>query len=76
MCSSMGGAFGRCMCSTSSRVNASPLRWSPSLPGKRVVRLLAQLVLWHGAPKRNTLDNGPEFTGQALDAWAYKQSVA
>ena len=34
-----------------------------SLPGKRVVRLLDQLILWHGAPKQITLDNGPEFTG-------------
>ena len=46
-----------------------------SLPGQRVVRLLAQLLLWHGAPKRITLDNGPEFTGQALDAWAYAHNV-
>jgi len=40
-----------------------------SLPGQRVVRVLEQLLLWHGAPKRITLDNGPEFIGQALDAW-------
>ncbi|MGE5334673.1 MAG: IS3 family transposase, partial [Nitrososphaerota archaeon] len=46
-----------------------------SLPGQRVVRVLEQLLLWHGAPKRITLDNGPEFTGQALDAWAYQRRV-
>lgn len=46
-----------------------------SLPGQRVVRLLERLILWHGTPKRITLDNGPEFTGQALDAWAYQQGV-
>jgi putative transposase len=46
-----------------------------SLPGKRVVRLLDQLILCHGAPKQVTLDNGPEFTGQALDAWAYAHGV-
>jgi putative transposase len=46
-----------------------------SLPGQRVVRLLEQLVLWHGAPKRITLDNGPEFTGRALDVWAYQRHV-
>ena len=46
-----------------------------SLPGRRVVRLLEHLVHWHGAPKRITLDNGPEFTGQALDAWAYQHDV-
>ena len=46
-----------------------------SLPGKRVVRLLEQLILWHGTPQQITLDNGPEFTGQALDAWAYDHKV-
>jgi putative transposase len=46
-----------------------------SLPGQRVVRLLDQLILWHGAPKQITLDNGPEFTGQALDVWAYHHQV-
>jgi len=46
-----------------------------SLPGQRVVRLLDQLILWHGTPKRITLDNGPEFTGQILDAWAYEHCV-
>ncbi len=46
-----------------------------SLPGKRVVRVLDQLVERYGAPKRITLDNGPEFTGQALDAWAYRHGV-
>jgi putative transposase len=46
-----------------------------SLPGNRVGRLLDQLVLWHRAPKRITLDNDPEFTGQALDAWADAHQV-
>jgi putative transposase len=47
-----------------------------SLPGQRVVRVLDQLVERHGAPKQITIDNGPEFTGQVLDAWAYRQQVA
>jgi putative transposase len=46
-----------------------------SLPGKRVVRVLDQLIERQGCPKRITLDNGPEFTGQALDAWAYAHGV-
>jgi putative transposase len=46
-----------------------------SLPGKRVVQVLDQLVAWHGAPKQITLDNGPEFTGQLLDAWAYQHGI-
>jgi putative transposase len=46
-----------------------------SLPGRRVVQLLETLVTWHGSPKQITLDNGPEFTGQQLDAWAYQHGV-
>jgi hypothetical protein len=30
-----------------------------SLPGQRVVRLLEQLIHWHGTPKQITLDTGP-----------------
>jgi putative transposase len=41
-----------------------------SLPGARVVRVLDQLSDGFGIPKQITVDNGPEFTGQALDAWA------
>lgn len=46
-----------------------------SLPGQRVVRVLEGLVARHGIPKRITVDNGPEFTGQVLDAWAYAHGV-
>jgi len=46
-----------------------------SLPSRRVVRLLDHLIHWHGAPKQITLDNGPEFTAQALDVWAYQRQV-
>lgn len=46
-----------------------------SWPGARVVRVLDPLVDWHGAPKRITVDNGPEFAGQALDAWASRHGV-
>jgi putative transposase len=46
-----------------------------SLPGERVVRVLEQLVAQYGAPKQITIDNGPEFAGQALDAWAYAHHV-
>jgi putative transposase len=47
-----------------------------ALPDKRMVRLLVQLIWWQGAPKPITVDNGPEFTGQALDAWANAHHVA
>src|SRR5215831_4545285 len=46
-----------------------------SLPGQRVTRVLDQLVASYGAPKQITVDNGPEFAGQVLDAWAYAHGV-
>jgi putative transposase len=46
-----------------------------SLPGARVVRVLAQLCAVRGHPTTITMDNGPEFAGLALDAWAYKEGV-
>jgi putative transposase len=42
-----------------------------SLPGARVVRVLEHLRLAVGLPKAIVLDNGPEFAGRALEAWAY-----
>ncbi len=47
-----------------------------SLPGQRVVRVLDRLVERHRTPQRINLVNGPEFTGRALDAWAYQHGVA
>jgi putative transposase len=47
-----------------------------SLPGARVVRVLERLCAVHGRPTAITMDNGPEFAGLALDAWAYKEGVA
>jgi len=46
-----------------------------SLPGARVVRMLEQLRQTRGCPRQIVLDNGPEFTGQALDQWAYTRGV-
>jgi putative transposase len=46
-----------------------------SLGGQRVVRVLDRLRGEHGMPERIMMDNGPEFTGKALDAWAYLQKV-
>jgi putative transposase len=36
---------------------------------------LDQLVAYYGAPKQITVDNGPEFTSRALDAWAHRRGV-
>jgi putative transposase len=46
-----------------------------SLGGQRVVRVLERLREEHGVPERLMMDNGPEFTGKALDAWAYSLKV-
>lgn len=46
-----------------------------SLGGVRVARELEQLVVERGAPEMIVCDNGPEFTGKALDAWAYTRGV-
>lgn len=47
-----------------------------SLSGLRVTRVLDQLIETRGLPKSIVMDNGPEFTGRALDAWAYHRGIA
>lgn len=46
-----------------------------SLPGQRVVRVLERLRLQGRKPRLLRVDNGPEFTGKALDAWAHEHGV-
>jgi putative transposase len=46
-----------------------------SIPGARVVRVLERLRERRGLPEVLVTDNGPEFAGQALDAWAYQRGV-
>jgi putative transposase len=46
-----------------------------SLPGARVVRVLERLAETIGLPKVLVCDNGPEFAGRTLDAWAYRRGV-
>lgn len=46
-----------------------------SLPGARVVRVLDRLAETIGLPKVIVCDNGPEFAGRTLDAWAYQRGV-
>lgn len=46
-----------------------------SLTGERVARVLERLSLTRGLPAVITVDNGPEFAGRALDAWAYQRGV-
>ena len=46
-----------------------------SIGGLRVCRELALIAAVRGLPKLIVMDNGPEFTGKALDAWAYQVGV-
>jgi putative transposase len=46
-----------------------------SLPGLRVVRVLDRIARRTGYPTTLVCDNGPEFTGRALDQWAYLHGV-
>ena len=46
-----------------------------SLPGLRVARVLERLSMERGLPKTTVVDNGPEFSGRLLDAWAYQRGV-
>ncbi|MBO3034991.1 IS3 family transposase, partial [Burkholderia pseudomallei] len=46
-----------------------------SLPGLRVQQVLERLKEMRGLPASITVDNGPEFAGRVLDAWAYEAGV-
>jgi len=46
-----------------------------SLTGRRVVGVLERLADTRGLPQSITVDHGPEFEGQALDAWAFDKGV-
>ncbi len=46
-----------------------------SLTGKRVTEVLDRAGRLYGLPKAICVDNGPEFAGRELDAWAYRRGV-
>ena len=46
-----------------------------SIGGIRVVSTLERLAELRGLPEVITVDNGPEFSGRALDEWAYRKGV-
>ena len=47
-----------------------------SLPSRRVVRVLNELVALHGRPTAVRVDNGPEFTAQPFVEWCAEHGVA
>jgi putative transposase len=46
-----------------------------SITGTRVKAVLERLAETRGLPNSITVDHGPEFEGQVLDAWAYERLV-
>ncbi len=46
-----------------------------SQTGERVVEHMERLVGQRGAPESITTDNGSEFSGKAMDAWAHQAGV-
>ncbi|HEX9794474.1 MAG TPA: transposase, partial [Planctomycetota bacterium] len=46
-----------------------------SLAAPRMIRALERAIEERGQPRRLTMDNGPEFTSRALDAWAYQRGI-
>ena len=46
-----------------------------SLTGERVVRVMCDLAEKRGLPAKIMMDNGPEFTGRAMDRWAFEHGV-
>jgi putative transposase len=46
-----------------------------SLTGERVTRVLDRLAQTRGLPAVITVDNGPEFAGKKLDAWAHQRGI-
>jgi putative transposase len=45
------------------------------ISGDYVTRVLARVAQFRGYPKAIRTDQGPEFTGKALDKWAYRNGV-
>ncbi len=45
------------------------------LSGERVIAVLEQLRAERGLPPVLVCDNGPEFTSQAVDQWAYARGI-
>jgi len=46
-----------------------------SINGVRVTNVLNRIAYMRSLPEIITIDNGPEFAGRAMDAWAYQRDV-
>jgi putative transposase len=58
--------------------NREGLAVSPafSVPSRRVVRILEELITVHGRPAAFRVDNGPELTAEPFVAWCEAQGIA
>jgi putative transposase len=45
------------------------------ISGHYVTRVLDQAMFFRGKPQSIRTDRGPEFTGKALDQWAYRHGI-
>jgi putative transposase len=46
-----------------------------SINGERLCRMMDRVFADRPLPKTLIMDNGPEFSGQALEVWAFKNKV-
>ena len=46
-----------------------------SITGRKVTAVLNRIAIFRGMPKEILTDNGPEFTSNAMNAWAYDHKV-
>jgi len=47
-----------------------------SITGSRVCRVLDRISAGRGYPEEILTDNGPEFSGKAMYAWAYERGIS
>lgn len=46
-----------------------------SIGGQQVARYLNKAIFFYGKPKEILSDNGPEFTSNAMNSWAYDKKI-
>ena len=47
-----------------------------SIPARRVIRVLEELIALHGRPAALRMDNGPQLTAEAFVQWCDEQRIA
>ena len=46
-----------------------------SLPAKRIIRILQQIIAMRGKPRRIRMDNGPEFIAAIFELWCKQENI-